>query len=177
MAASLDIRPLRKEDERGDFSCGQVELDRFFHHYAGQNQFKLHVAVTYVALINEMVVGFATVAVTGLTRETLPSAQLRKHLPAYPLPVLRLARLGVDLRAKGQGIGRALLRHIFGLAIAQRDSLGCIGVIVDAKPEALGFYQNLGFVTMLEVRQGHLHGDPTPMFLGINSITAAVQDG
>jgi hypothetical protein len=42
----------------------------------------------------------------------VPSARLRKRLPAYPLPVLRLARLGVDTRAQGLGIGKTLLRTI-----------------------------------------------------------------
>jgi len=45
------MRPLAKDDDRSDFSCGQADLDRFFEHYAGQNQFKLHLAVTYVALV------------------------------------------------------------------------------------------------------------------------------
>jgi len=34
---------------RSGFSCGQPDLDRFIAHYAGQNQFKLHLAVTSVS--------------------------------------------------------------------------------------------------------------------------------
>ena len=48
--AELEIRLLRREDDRGAFSCGEPALDRFFQHYAGQNQFKLHLAVTWVAV-------------------------------------------------------------------------------------------------------------------------------
>jgi GNAT superfamily N-acetyltransferase len=90
------------------------------------------------------------------------------------LPVLRLARLGVDLRAQGVGIGSALLRHVLNLALEQRERLGCMGVVTDAKPEALTFYQNLGFVGLEGAREGGLVGDPLPMFLGIEVIAAAL---
>jgi len=52
---------------------GHADLERFFEHYASQNQFKLHLALT------------------------------------------------VDVRAQGVDIGMALLRHVLGVAIEQRD--------------------------------------------------------
>jgi GNAT superfamily N-acetyltransferase len=41
----------------------------------------------------------------------------------------------VDERAQGRGIGSALLRAVFALAHRIADDFGCIGVVVDAKPE------------------------------------------
>jgi GNAT superfamily N-acetyltransferase len=174
VARVAEIRPLAPGDDRSDFSCGQAELDRFFEHYAAQNQFKLRLAVTYVAVIEGRIVGFATVAPSSIERATVPSARLRKRLPGYPLPVLRLARLGVDLRAQGLGVGRALLRHVLGLAMTQRDQLGCVGVVTDAKPEAVTHYEALGFQALRGVREGLLVSEPTPMFLGIEVIAAAL---
>jgi GNAT superfamily N-acetyltransferase len=174
VARNIEIRLLARDDDRSDFSCGQPALDRFFEHYAGQNQFRLHVSVTYVAVLAGRIVGFATVAVAAIERETVPSARLRKRLPGYPLPVLRLARLGVDTRAQGAGIGRALLRHVMRLALDQRDRLGCVGVVTDAKPDAIGFYRSLGFVSLTGVKAGSLHGEPLPMFLGIGTIASVV---
>jgi GNAT superfamily N-acetyltransferase len=132
VAKAVEIRPLARDDDRGGFSCGEAELDRYFEHYAGQNQFKFHLTVTYVALVEGTVVGFATVAPSTIERHSVPSARARKRLPNYPLPVLRLARLGVDTRAQGLGIGRALLHHVLALALEQRDRLGCVGVVIDA---------------------------------------------
>lgn len=175
MAKTIELRPLAKDDDRSGFSCGQPDLDRFFEHYAGQNQFKLHLAVTYVAAVEARIVGFATVAASSVERASVPSAELRKRLPAYPLPVLRLARLGVDTRAQGLGIGKALLRHVLSLALAQRDRTGCVGVVTDAKPEAVSFYQALGFVRVEGVREGLLHGEPLPMFLAIDTIATALE--
>lgn len=175
MAKEVEIRPLREGDDRNDFSCGQNDLDRFFQHYAGQNQFKLHLSVTYVAVLNERVVGFATVAAGSLERASVPSVRLRKRLPAYPLPVVRLARLGVDRRAQGHGIGQALLRHVLSIGVHQRDSVDCVGVVTDAKPDAVAFYENLGFERLAVVGEGLLHGEPTPMFLPVESVVATLK--
>ncbi len=175
MAKTIEIRPLARDDDRTDFSCGQPELDRFFEHYAGQNQFKLHLAVTYVAVVEGRIVGFATVAASSLERASMPTERMRKKLPAYPLPVLRLARFGIDVRAQGLGIGTGLLRHVLRLALDQRERLGCVGLIVDAKPDAVGFYEKLGFVALEGVREGMLHGEPLPVFLAIGSIAAALE--
>ena len=76
----------------------------------------------------------------------------------------------------GLGIGKALLRQVLALAVEQRDRLGCVGVVTDAKPEAVSFYESLGFVPVDGVREGLLHGEPLPMFLAIDTI-AAVLDG
>lgn len=175
MANHVEIRPLAVDDDRGSFSCGQPDLDRFFEHYAGQNQFKLHLAVTYVAVVDQRIVGFATVAAASLERASLPTAALRRRMPGYPLPVLRLARFGVDTRAQGIGIGHALVAHVLGLAVDQRDQLGCVGVVTDAKAEAIDFYSSLGFVPIPGVREGRLASDPQPIFLGIDVIAAALE--
>jgi GNAT superfamily N-acetyltransferase len=174
VAGAVEIRPLARDDDRSDFSCGQPDLDRFFEHFAGQNQFKLHLAVTYVAVVASRIVGFATVAACAIERAVVPDARLRKRLPSYPLPALRLARLAVDSRAQGLGIGKALLRHVLRLALDQRAQAGCIGVVTDAKPQAVRFYDSLGFVPLDGVREGVLVGEPTPMFLGIETIAASI---
>ena len=174
MPQAIEIRPLARYDDRGGFSCGQPDLDRFFEHYAGQNQFKLHLAVTYVAVVDEHLVGFATVAASSIERSRVPSARLRKRLPTYPLPVLRLARLGVDTRAQGLGIGKALLRHVLALAVEQRERFGCVAVVTDAKPESVSFYQSLGFAPVEGVCEGLLHGEPLPMLLTVDAIASAI---
>jgi len=174
VAKAVEIRPLARDDDRSGFSCGQAELDRFFEHYAGQNQFKLRLAVTYVAVVEGRIVGFATVARSSIERASVPSARLRKRLPSYPLPVLRLARLGVDARAQGLGIGKALLRHVLVLALELRDSLGCVGVVTDAKPDSVTFYDRLGFQALEGVREGLLVSEPLPMFLAIETIAASL---
>ncbi len=45
-----------------------------------------------------------------------------------------------------------------------------LGVVADAKPGAIAFYGRYGFVPLEGVREGALHGEPTPMFLAISTI-------
>ena len=167
---ALAVRKLRLQDDRNSFESGDVDLDRFFRRFAGQNQFKHHVGTTYVAEEDEALLGFATVSPAQIEVQDLPPAK-QGRLPHYPLPVLRLARLAVDKRAQGRGVGLTLLKAVLVLARSMADEFGCIGVVVDAKPQAISFYQRYGF-TVLEVLQGQLgdRPEPVPMFLEIGAI-------
>jgi GNAT superfamily N-acetyltransferase len=170
----LQVRRLAQGDDRTGFRSGNVELDRYFLRYAGQNQFRHHIGTTYVAVDDDgFIAGFATVTASEITVGALPAPK-RKRLPQYPMPVLRLARLAVDERAKGRGVGSLLLRSVLALAQRVTFDFGCVGVVVDAKPEAVAFYEKLGFVS-LDATAGQL-GDrpqPLPMFLEIGQVPPA----
>src|SRR5438093_7298185 len=99
----MEIRALREHDDRSLFRSGDADLDRFFRQFAGQNQFRHHLGVTYVAVEDRNVLGYATVAAAHVEIDGLPPAARRK-LPRYPLPVLRLARLAVPESAQAQGV-------------------------------------------------------------------------
>ena len=45
----IRIRRLEPRDDRSEFHSGNIDLDRFFQRYAGQNQFRHHIGTTYVA--------------------------------------------------------------------------------------------------------------------------------
>ncbi|MBF6571188.1 MAG: GNAT family N-acetyltransferase [Candidatus Binataceae bacterium] len=172
---AIEVRLLEETDDRGSFQSGDEQLDLFFHRYAGQNQFRHHIGITYVAVESATILGFATVTVGHVEIENLPPS-LRKKLPGYPLPILRLARLAVDRNAQGRGVGERLMRTVFSVAIELRDKLGCAGVIVDAKPAAVDYYTRYGFVG-LEVVEGTLEERPTPkpMFLPLSAVVQALR--
>lgn len=170
----MEIRALREDDDRSVFRSGDPDLDRFFQQFAGQNQFRHHLGVTYVAVEDRRVLGFATVAAAHVEIDGLPTGA-RKKLPRYPLPVLRLARLGVDQPAQGQGLGVQLLRFVLQLALGMADDYGCVGVIVDAKPDAVAFYAKYGFVAVDAVEgRSDARPAPTPMFLSIRAVKGAL---
>jgi GNAT superfamily N-acetyltransferase len=168
---AIEVRALTPSDDRSTFRSGNLDLDRFFVRYAGQNQFKHHIGTSYVAVERGRILGFVTVSASHLETPRLPQA-VRRKLPQYPLPVLRLARLAVDQSAQGKGIGETLLRAVFALARELASRVGCIGVVVDAKPEAVGFYERYGFTTVGDVLQGQLgdRPEPLPMFLPLGRI-------
>ena len=88
-----------------------------------------------------------------------------------------MARLGVDERCQGHGVGRLLLRAMLELALEMRDRVGCIGVVVDAKLDAIAFNSAFGF-EIIELVSGALGDRPEPvaMFLPISQIAAAVKE-
>jgi GNAT superfamily N-acetyltransferase len=171
----MEIRALNEGDDRSQFRSGDLELDRFFQRFAGQNQFKHYVGVTYVAVEDGRILGFATVAPGHVEIDDLPAA-VRKKLPRYPLPMLRLARLAVDETQRGQGLGAQLLGFVLQLAVRMASDFGCVGVVVDAKPDAVSFYRKYGFLSLdLAEGQSDARPSPIPMFLATRAIRIAFE--
>lgn len=172
----MEIRALRERDDRSEFRSGDPDLDRFLHKFAGQNQFRHYLGVTYVAVESSRILGYATVAPGHIEIDDLP-ARARKKLPRYPLPVLRLARLAVDQAVRGQGLGRRLLRFVLELGLQMARDYGCIGVVVDAKPDAVKFYEQYGFRSV-DVVEGEsaARPAPVPMFLPVRAIQRVIEE-
>jgi GNAT superfamily N-acetyltransferase len=171
----MEIRALRPTDDRSAFRSGDEALDRFFHRFAGQNQFRHHLGVTYVAVDDARVLGFATVAPRHIEIDELPERE-RKKLPRYPVPVLGLARLAIDETARSRGLGRALLRFVLGLASRMADEVGCAGVVVDAKPGAVDFHAKYGFGPFETIEgESQARPRPTTMWLPIRAVRAAAK--
>lgn len=170
MTASLVIRKLEKSDNRKNFNCGNEELNLFFHRYAGQNQFRNYIGVSYVAVQDDRILAYATVSPGQLDADLLPN---KKKLPQYPIPVLRIARLAVIKDLHQAGIGKQLLRYCLELAEKMRDEFGCVGILVDAKQSAVSYYEQFGFGPV-ELVEGLSPGVPkqTPMFLALSSVPA-----
>jgi predicted N-acetyltransferase YhbS len=171
----MEIRALRASDDRSAFRSGDEALDRFFRLYAGQNQFRHHLGVTYVAVEGERVLGYVTVAARHVEVENLPE-RARRKLPRYPLPALGLARLAVDATVQSRGIGKQLLRFALTLASKMANDVGCALVSVDAKPGAVAFYVKYGF-TPFESLEGESNARPQPtaMYLMMADIDAATK--
>ena len=145
----MEVRALQESDDRTQFRSGDEDLDRFLHKYAGQNQFRHHIGTTYVALEKGRIVGYATVSPGHLEVEDLPLAP-RAKFPRYPLPILRLARLAVDQSMRGRALGKRLLRFILHLSLRMAADFGFTGVVVDANPDAVPFYEQFGFGDQIE---------------------------
>jgi hypothetical protein len=75
--------------------------------------------------------------------EAAPS-RMRKGAGRYPQPIALLARLGVDTRFEGQGLGAALLLDVIGRMVDLSDDIGCRGLLIHAEAEdARAFYLHL----------------------------------
>ena len=86
------------------------------------------------------------------------------------MPILRVARLAVD-QPPGAGTREGALRFAIELAERMASELGCVGLVADAKPDAVEFYPRYGFVP-LEVLEGAApqRPEPTAMIPALGSV-------
>lgn len=141
LARLQTVEPLNNEHNRNGFDCGVPALNNFLQKIAGQKSDR-NQAQTYVlpADNHQTVVGFFTLATTrfdwrevaGKKNKTVDTAAL-------------IARLAVDKRFTGQGVGLFLLRTALEKLIVANDILGIPIIVVDAKDGAAAFYETVGF--------------------------------
>ena len=108
--------------------------------------------------------GFYTIAQHMVDVGLLSSLQLGS-LPRK-IPCSRLVMLGVDKRYKGQQLGSRLMKRALALTQQVAKQIDSFGMYLDADPQAVAFYQKLGF-TLLE---GDKTPQPSPMFLALGSM-------
>ena len=139
------IENLRRDHALEGFDCGRDELNRYLFRYALPNQ-QAGAAQTYVGLEGSAVIGFYTLAVGQVSHETAPE-RLTKGLARHPIPIMLLARMAVDSRSHGKGVGKALLRDAMRRTLQVADIAGIRAFAVHAKDdEAQSFYQHFDFI-------------------------------
>ncbi len=145
MSTDRRVEKLRPNHIIEGFDCGREALNRYLMRYAWQNQ-QAGAAQTYVGLVEDAVIGYHTLAVGQVSSEEAPE-RLTKGLARHPVPIMLLARLAVDHRWHGQGVGKALLKDAMQRTLQAADIAGIRAFAVHAKDdEARSFYQKFDFV-------------------------------
>ena len=142
----------RLHDLKG-FDCGKASLNEYLRRYAIRNS-ELGLSRTWVLpeqsqLPKAPVAAYFTLAASTVMRADLPSTGT--SLPAYPVPVVILARLGVSLTQQKQQLGAKTLVQALRTAreLSER-GLPAFGVILDVlDDDALQFYQHMGMFSPL----------------------------
>lgn len=169
---AIVIRRLEEKDEVDRFDCGDAALNNYLQRHAWTNQQKTSIAVTYVALDEgapRIVLGYFTLATASVPRDDFPKKYVR-GLPAYNLPMVLLARLAVDRRFAGRGLGHALISEALRITLRVADEVGCRCIITDAYRDRISWYQRYGFVVI----EGASAAGPQRMFLDVRTIRAAL---
>jgi GNAT superfamily N-acetyltransferase len=139
------VEKLRRDHPVEGFDCGREELNRYLLRYAWQNQ-QAGGPQTYVGIVGEVFVGYHTLAVGQVMLEDAPE-RLKKGLAKHPVPIMLLARLAIDHRWQGQGVGKALLRDAMHRTMQAADIAGIRALAVHAKDEeARRFNQQVDFI-------------------------------
>jgi len=168
---SVVIRRLEQHDEVENFDCGDDALNNYLKRHAWENQHKISIGVSYVATDESAprtVLGYFTLAMTGVPRDAFPKKYVR-GLPPYDLPLILLARLAVDRRFAGRGMEHALISEALRISLRVADEVGCRCIITDAYRNRAGWYARYGFVPI----EGAAKSGPQRMFLDIRTVRAA----
>jgi GNAT superfamily N-acetyltransferase len=136
---------LDSSHDRRHFDCGVDPLNAYLKQYALQNQ-KKGIIRNYVVCRDGRVVGYYALAYGSVSQASAPPI-ITKGTGKYPIPLMILARLAVDLQEKGQGLGRALLKNAVLRTLQAADIAGLKAILVHAKnSEGQEFYEKHGFI-------------------------------
>ena len=136
---------LDRTHDRNAFDCGVLPLNEYLKQYALQNQ-KKDATRTYVATRGSRIVGYYTLAYGSVSQDDAPP-DIKAGLGRYPIPVIPLARLAVDMAEKDQGLGAGLLKDALLRTLQAAEIAGLRAMLVHAKDDvAKAFYQKYGFV-------------------------------
>jgi predicted N-acetyltransferase YhbS len=132
--------------DTSSFSCGNDLLDRWLTRYAGQNE-RRDAARTFVATTDtHTVCGYYTLLAGQLEHhQATPETRtgLSRH---FPIPVAILARLAIDTRRQGRGLGAALLDDALQRVSGAAAHVAVRAVVVHAIDQgAATFYERFGF--------------------------------
>ena len=128
------------------FDCGQQALNEWLIRRALNNQTS-GTSRTWVVVKagSREVVAFYASATASILRSSTPQ-RMRRNQPAE-MPAILLARMAVDARHQGHGLGAAVLKHFMLKALEVAKSVGVRLLLIHAKDdEARSFYSHFGFV-------------------------------
>ena len=165
-ASQFVLLDLQQHDVK-TFDCGKPDMNVFLSRYADKIK-KLGFSATWVLVTQQqqddtkkaLIGAYYTLASTTVSREQIPAD---KNLPAYPVPVVLLARLAVNSGFQKQGLGEKTLVSALRKSVCLTDKgLPALGVILDVLDnDALRFYQQF------DVFQSFTD-DPMRLFVSIN---------
>ncbi|MBI4897900.1 MAG: GNAT family N-acetyltransferase [Actinobacteria bacterium] len=142
--------PLKDEHGVANFDSGTQSLDDWLTQRAKRSQLG-DTARTFVCLEPDaaQVIGFVSLA-SGSVRSEQASRSLARNAPD-PIPVAILARLAVDRRYQGNGLGSLLVIHALERAVAASEHVAIKAVVVNPINEvAAAFHGSHGFKPMPE---------------------------
>ena len=137
---------LTSEHETSDFDCGRPELNDWLRRFALVNE-SAGGTRTFVTcpIGTKTVAGYYALA-AGSIEHSDASQRIGSGLARHPIPVIVLARLAVDSRYAGQGLGSALLKDALLRADRASDEIGVRAVLVHSKDDnAKRFYERYDF--------------------------------
>ena len=129
--------------------------------------FQLDFALAMDDADNKTICGFYSLSPTSVGYARTPEI-IRRGLARHDVPGFRLARLAVDRRFQGHGIGGQLLLAAGRRCLLASAEVGGVMLVIDAKNERVaGWYASYGAVPLLDA--------PLSLLLPLTTIEAALK--
>jgi GNAT superfamily N-acetyltransferase len=161
--------PINKTHDRGAFDCGDDALNDFLRRHARKSH-DLGGAKTFLAIDDAdstTIRGFYSLSPASVAYARTPEI-VRRGLARHDVPGFRLARLAVDRRVQGQGLGGQLLLAAGRRCLRAAAEVGGIALVIDAKNDRVAaWYASYGAVPLLD--------SPLTLLLPLTTIEAALK--
>lgn len=170
---NIELRELHQDDGCNGLSLGDqsfTPLKTFLRKEAK----KLHqgnLARTFVIAEKDQtkVLAYVTTLCTQISVEELKHSAQIEQFKYTDYPAIKLARLAVDISLQGKGIGGRLVEFVIGIALEHiMPHTGCRFLVVDSKPQSIGFYESKGFKRIGEAETTDEHY--TTMFIDLHHL-------
>lgn len=138
------------------FDCGDQSLNDFLCTEEVANYEKEWLGKTTLAYCEGSLAGYYTICYGQLRKEYLQTWKSFTKLGEYhvdSVPAMVVGRLAVDKKWQNKGIGRTTMQRIAMLALDNSAHSGLRLLLVQAKEDAFGFYEKLGFEYATEVKE------------------------
>lgn len=159
------VEPLGAAHVLDRFACGNATLDEWLKRHARTATGQGTRTYVLVETGSASVVGYFAVAPHLVERDSTP-ARVGRGAPRQ-IPAMLLAKLALDQRAQGTGLGGELLVRALAKVVEAARQAGGKLVVVDAIDDAAAkFYEHHGFEA--------LPGDPHRLVMKISTVAKAL---
>lgn len=149
--------------DRNSFQADNADLLKYIRE--GMSQFEeKNMSRNYVGIDDKgHFVSLLCLTASVITQEDIAKAD--ENFPKnMELPTIKIGRLVVDDRYRGQRIGERTLLKAVDIFVDISKKVGVIGLTVDSKEEAVTFYEKYGFISLNSKKNSDYH----PMILYTN---------
>lgn len=144
MGRYSQIEPLAPTHQTDAFDCVSEAQSTWLRRH-GLQAHRSDTCKVYVVCRRDepAVAGYYALAAGSVGHETAPP-RLLKGVGRYPVPVILLTRLGVDLAEQGHGLGSALVQDALRQAVAVSDRVEVRALLIHCEsPKASDFYRRI----------------------------------
>jgi len=161
----LHVEYLRDRHDISFFCCSDDDLNDFLKSDAKKSQEDL-ISRTYLCLGGDSILGYLTLVTDTIEVKLIEKDDSVEGYPYPRYPAIKIARLAVDEKFEGRGIGRFLLFWATGKVYQLSKEVGCRYITLDSKRESLTFYEKFGFKVIMK----YAGCDFPPMYLNMYPI-------